>query len=136
MSDLHWERKEAGFYETMFYSNKYRYRIIKDVNYNNWRSYYIWFNATEKKWVRLRTWAGTSETLKEAKEMCRKHNERPRNKWKLMGKVVEEHHKNFGHYIYQELDRRGEPYKYRNYFLDPASYSTEIDDDNEKGEVA
>lgn len=125
--DLHWERKIAGLYETMFYAGEYRYRIEKDESYNTWRSYYMYRNSTEKKWKRLRSYGGSAETLKEAKKACQMHNQRPRAKWKCFGK--QESGKYEGQYVFRELDRRGEPYMYRVHFMDPQTYMTVLTDD-------
>lgn len=133
MADLHWERQMAGLYQTMFYANGYKYRIEKDESYNLWRAYYMWDKSSDKKWKRLRT-SWSCETLKEAKKYCQNHNERPRAKWKLIGKVPDG--KFAGQYAYQELDRRGEPYKYRTQYIDPLSYMTFIDDDLVEKEVS
>jgi hypothetical protein len=134
MADLHWERKAAGVYETMFYCNGYRYKILKDDAYNNWRAYYLWDHMSEKKWKRLRTYS--ADTLKQAKVQCDNHNARPRAKWKLMGK--QESGKYEGQYVYNEIDRDGQPFRYRTHFLDPVSYSNFVNDEEEegKGEVA
>jgi len=133
MADLYWNRLMAGTYETQFFANGYKYRIEKDESYNTWRIWYMWDKSTDKKWKRIRNFY-SSDTLKDSKRYCQQHNDRPRAKWKLVEKEVDG--KNAGQYKWQELDRDGEPYRYRAYYMQPEDLFTIIDDDERKGEIA
>lgn len=134
--DLHWERQEAGVYETVFYANGYRYRIIKkDPYYDSkprWYAYYRWHKTIKSddkplEWTIMRsTW---SDTLKEAKEKCLKHNMRPRTKYKFMGRVTQEQidekfHRpeRLGQLVFVAIDRDGKVRPYSTKYLTQEEY--------------
>lgn len=134
--DLHWERKSAGEYETAFYANGYRYRIVKKENYYDtrpkWYVYYRWH-----KWIRSDDkpleWKPSkmtyAETLKEAKANCLKHNMRPRTKYRFAGRVTPEDVRQrihlpstLGNLIFIPIDNNGLPTKYRYKYLSEEQY--------------
>jgi len=133
--DLHWERKAAGIYETVFYANGYRYRILKKENHYDtkprWYGYYRWHkwpNNREPQWQLMR--AVYSDTLKEAKEKCLKHNLKPRTKYLYRGRVTQQHvddrehdKKYLGHHIFVPIDRyTGQPSKYTIKYISEEQY--------------
>jgi hypothetical protein len=85
--DLHWEYLRAGLYETQFWCNGFRYKIEKDDYYNNeWRLYFIWYHSKKRprEWKRH---GDVCKTKKEAQELARRHNIKPRQKYKYVGRV-------------------------------------------------
>jgi hypothetical protein len=134
--DLHWERKSAGEYETAFYANGYRYRIIKkDPYYDSrprWYIYYRWDKSSRSdskplEWVQARM--TYSETLKEAKEKCLRHNLLPRTKYKFVGRVTkkdvqdrEHSSRHLGDYIFIALDKEGKPKPYSTKYVKPEDW--------------
>ena len=85
--DLHWEYMRAGLYETQFWCNGYRYKVEKDEFYNNeWRLYYIWYHSNKRprEWKR---YGEIQKTKKEAQELARRHNMKPRTKYKFAYRV-------------------------------------------------
>lgn len=142
--DLHWERTQAGLYHTLYWANGYKY-MVKNANAqwgppNEWRVYYVWekdFRRGKKEWKWLRRgYMSSHETLKAAKNAARQHNLHPREKWKFVCKVTNPNaarlqwyeKKYLGFYMYQQESRDGRLIDYNKQFLDPKSYSKEIDD--------
>lgn len=88
--DLHWDRVNAGVYQTMFYANGYKYYIERfmDRRTPRWRAYYVWDKQKDKKNLRnLYHRPHAFDTLKIAKRACLIHNMKPRTKWKFIGRA-------------------------------------------------
>lgn len=85
MSDLYWERLYAGHYETIYFVNGYKYKVVGEGT--EWNCYYKYKSPNSKKvsdWRPLRY--GYSDRMKQAKNLCRMHNENPRTKYKVVGR--------------------------------------------------
>lgn len=138
--DLHWERREAGIYETIYWANDYKYRVEnenRNTGYSSqgaWKTWYMWRHDSRKVWRRIRGVMSTHDTLKYAKRICLSHNLYPRTKYKLIGRVTEEtvgkpgqHYmgKYLGFYLYREVDRKGNEMKFHNYYLNPRAIGGE-----------
>lgn len=89
MSDLYWDRMEAGHYETTYFTNKYRYKIIGEGI--EWECYYMFYTKFQKN-RRWRLFLHT-DRLKGAKNKCWEHNQNPRTTWKLVGRKEESYNK-------------------------------------------
>ena len=88
--ELHWDRVNAGVYQTMFYANGYKYYIERfmDRRTPRWRAYYVWDKQKDKKNLReLYHTKHAFDTLKTAKRACWVHNMRPRTKYKFIGRA-------------------------------------------------
>lgn len=134
--DLHWERKSAGEYETVFYANGYRYRILKrDTHYDSrprWYIYYRWHkklvhDSKPVEWVPTRI--TYSDTLKEAKQKCLRHNLHPRTRYKFAGRVTQKHidnrehtSKHLGDFIFIAIDKHGNPMPYSTRYVKPEDW--------------
>ncbi|UOW93400.1 hypothetical protein SEA_LABELLE_75 [Mycobacterium phage Labelle] len=120
--DLHWERVEAGLYQTMFWANGYKYEIRKDDYYaNTWRVYYKWHKDSTKKWRQLTRYGGSFTTLKESKRYAVAHNMHPRRRYKFFGRVTKDNpnikdhtgvkyvlKRYEGHLMFGEVDKKGQ----------------------------
>lgn len=82
--DLHWDRMYAGHYETQWFVNKYRYKIIGEGI--DWACYYMYYaqDPDKRVWRALRY--AQTDRLKHAKELCAAHNISPRRKWRIAGR--------------------------------------------------
>jgi hypothetical protein len=134
--DLHWERKTAGVYETAFYANGYRYRIVKkDSLYDTtprWYVFYRWHNWLRPddkplEWKPARM--TYSNTLKDAKENCLKHNIKPRTKYKFVGRVTPADVQKrvypasqIGNLVFAPVDNNGIPMPYRLKYVSEKQY--------------
>lgn len=141
MSDLYWERLQAGIYETVYFSNYYKYRITGEGT--DWRCYYQWYFDTEKQWKYMPR--GHTDRLKAAKRSCEIHNENPKRKFKFCGRV--EGGINDGKLMYKELHKvknretgetEWQESRYSHYTLDPRSLTMseeEIEADDKQKEI-
>lgn len=88
--ELHWDRVDAGEYQTMYYANGYKYYVHRfmDRRTPRWRAYYVWDKQKDKKNLReLHHTKYAYDTLKTAKRACLVHNMQPRTKWKFVGRA-------------------------------------------------
>jgi hypothetical protein len=81
MGDLYWERIAAGHYETQWFVNKYKYKILGEGI--EWEAYYIYQTKDPAKRVWRRVRYGNSDRLKGAKILCQEHNNNPRRIFKI-----------------------------------------------------
>lgn len=99
VGDLHWEFLGAGEYETEYFVNGYKYRVVKDgYSPNIWYAYYKWHKTPRqnRQWKRLRYGYGSShDTKKAAQTACWTHNQKPRSKWKYIEAVSKENAKTY-----------------------------------------
>lgn len=100
MNDLYWDRIYAGHYETQFYVNNYKYKVIGEGI--EWEAYYMYCtkDRAKRQWRRLRY--GASDRLKGAKTLCQIHNANPRRKFKIAGRSKYKVYRN-GQYV--EVER-------------------------------
>lgn len=134
VGDLHWEFLEAGEYETEYFVNGYKYRVVKDTYTPNiWYAYYQWHKTPAKNrvWKRLRRgYSSSHDTKKAAQTACWTHNQKPRSRWKYVGAVSEEttdynEKKNYvGWLKYERVNAEtGEPLKYPDHrYLNPGTF--------------
>lgn len=151
--DLHWQRIEAGIYETMYFAGEYKYRIVNDNrDYgppNEWHMFYIWSKTPKEKraWKRYRVgYTSTWENLKSAKRAALAHNMKPRTKWKYKGVATSDDVSRYerdkiGMLMYVEIAADGSEMKFSKKFMprqevevdvnEEALRQKEIDDLNE-----
>jgi hypothetical protein len=133
MTDLYWDRIYAGHYETTYYVNKYKYKVIGEGI--QWEAFYMYYTKDPAKriWRRL-PHTYTISRMKSAKRACETHNARPRRKFVVDGREKKKFKNKevitFAEMVYSQREKKMVKRDYGRYHLELPefyeSYSSEI----------